>query len=80
MICEKGFRNKPLSAEQKKMNKVKSGVRCRVEHVFGSMKMRMGDEILRGIGFARARFWIGMRNLMYNMGRLVSLQRPKAAN
>ena len=79
MICEKGFRNKPLSVEQKKMNKVKSCVRCRVEHVFGSMKMRMGDEILRSIGFARARFWIGMRNLMYNMSRLVSLSRPKVA-
>ena len=59
------------------MNKIKSSVRCRVEHVFGEMKMRMGNEILRSIGFARARFWIGMRNLMYNMSRFVSLNRPK---
>jgi IS5 family transposase len=77
MICEKGYRNTPLTEEQKAMNKIKSSVRCRVEHVFGSMKMRMGNEILRSIGFARARFWIGMRNLMYNMGRFVSLMRPK---
>ena len=77
MICEKGYRNKPLTEEQKKMNKMKSSVRCRVEHVFGAMKMRMGKEILRSIGFARARFWIGVRNLMYNMSRLVSLKRPK---
>ena len=78
-ICEKGFRNKPLTETQKTMNKIKSSVRCRVEHIFGAQKMRMGDELLRSIGFARARFWIGMRNLMYNMGRFVSLKRPKAA-
>ena len=77
MIHEKGYRNKPLTEEQKKMNKIKSSVRCRVEHVFGSMKMRMGNEILRSIGFARARFWIGMRNLMYNFSRYVSLKCPK---
>jgi len=78
MICEKGFRNKPLAEEQKKMNRLKSSVRCRVEHVFGSMKMRMfGNEILRSIGLARARFWIGMRNLMDNMSRFVSLSRPQ---
>ncbi len=28
---------------------------------------------------ARAKFWIGMRNLMYNMNRFVSLKRAKAA-
>jgi IS5 family transposase len=77
MICEKGYRNKPLTEQQKAFNKVKSSVRCRVEHVFGAMKMRMGNEILRSIGFGRARFWIGMRNLMYNFSRLVSLKCPK---
>jgi len=74
-ICEKGYRNKPLTEEQKKLNREKSRVRCRVEHIFGAQKMRMGNEILRSIGFARARFWIGMRNLMYNMSRFVSLRR-----
>jgi IS5 family transposase len=78
-ICEKGYRNHPLTEEQKASNRVKSKVRCRIEHIFGSQKMRMGNEVLRSIGFARARFWIGMRNLMYNMSRLVSLKRPKLA-
>jgi len=77
MINERGCGKKLLTEEQKKMNKMKSSVRCRIEHVFGAMKMRMGDEVLRSIGFARARFWIGMRNLMYNMSRLVSLKYPK---
>ena len=79
MVCEKGYRNHPLSEEQKKMNRLKSGIRCRVEHVFGVMKMRMGDETLRSIGFGRVRFWIGVRNLPCqmsngNMCRFVSLR------
>jgi IS5 family transposase len=78
MICEKGYRNNPLTEDQKATNKVKSSVRCRVEHVFGAKKMRMGNEILRSIGLERAAFWIGMRNLMYNFGRFVSLKCPKA--
>jgi len=78
-ICEKGYRNKPLTEEQKESNRLKSKVRCRIEHIFGAQKMRMGNEVLRSIGLARTRFLIGMRNLMYNMSRLVSLKRPKPA-
>jgi IS5 family transposase len=78
-ICEKGYRNKPLTEKQKESNRKKSRVRCRVEHIFGEMKMRMGNEVLRTIGMARARFVIGMRNLVYNMSRFVSLKRPKPA-
>ena len=78
MICEKGYRNNPLTEEQKERNREKSKIRCRIEHVFGAMKSRCRDEILRTIGKARAKFWIGMKNLTYNMGRLVSLKRPKA--
>jgi len=47
MICEKGYRNKLLSEEQQKMNKMKSKVRCRVEQIFGAMKVRCRDELLR---------------------------------
>jgi len=79
MICEKGDRNKPLTEEQKASNRMKSKVRCRIEHIFGEQKMRMGNEVLRSIGFARARFWIGMRNLMDNLSRLVSLKYRKVA-
>jgi len=76
-ICEKGFRNHPLTDEQKESNRLKSKVRCRVEHIFGAMKNRCRDEVLRTIGIARAKFWIGLRNLVYNMSRFVSLKRPK---
>ena len=37
MICEKGRRNYPLTEEQKKMNRLKSRIRSRVEHVFVAM-------------------------------------------
>jgi len=76
-ICEKGYRNHPLTEEQKLFNRIKSSVRCRVEHVFGAMKMRLGNEILRTIGLERAAFWIGLRNLTYNLGRFVSLKCPR---
>jgi len=78
-ICEKGFRNKPLTEEQKESNRKKSKVRCRVEHIFGAMKVRCRDEVLRSIGLERAAFWVGMRNLVYNLSRFVSLKCPKVA-
>ena len=65
---------KPLSAEQQKMNKMKSKVRCRVD---GAMRVRCRDEVLRSIGLERAAFWIGMRNLVHNFSRFVSLRCPK---
>jgi IS5 family transposase len=77
--CAKGSRGKPLTEEQKEFNCVKSSVRCRVEHIFGAMKVRCRDEVLRSIGLERAAFWIGMRNLVYNLSRFVSLKRPKVA-
>ena len=77
-ICERIPKSRPLLIpEVKENNREKSKIRCRIEHVFGEMKMRMGDETLRTIGFARARFWIGMRNLCYNMSRLLTLKKTK---
>jgi len=68
-ICEKGYRNKPLSETQKANNKKKSSIRVRVEHIFGFMTNTMKGMYIRSIGIARARFAIGMMNLVYNMSR-----------
>jgi IS5 family transposase len=76
-IIERAYRNTPLTDEQKENNKLKSKIRVRVEHIFDAQKMRMGNEIVRTIGMIRAKFQIGMRNLVYNMSRLVSLKRVK---
>ncbi|MDR3110916.1 MAG: transposase [Planctomycetaceae bacterium] len=55
-------------------------MRCRIEHVFGEQKMRMKEETLRSIGFAKAKFWIGMRNLSSNINRYLSLKKLGRVN
>jgi IS5 family transposase len=68
-ICAKGTRGKALSEEEKAKNREKSRIRCRVEHVFGSMWQKVRDRVMRCIGMARAKTKIGLRNLAYNMTR-----------
>ena len=72
-LCEKGFRNKPLTDERKAGNREKSRIRCRVEHIFGVMKSRAKDDVMRCIGMARAGVQTGMRNRVYHVGRYVYL-------
>ena len=74
-ICEKGYRNHPLTEEQKAKNREKSKVRCRIEHVFGYMTGSMRGITFRGIGKTRADFNIGLTNLVYNMCRYATLRR-----
>ncbi len=50
-----------------------------VEHVFGAQSNDMGGTLVRGIGLVRARARIGLKNLAYNMRRLVQLERLAAA-
>lgn len=76
-ICEKGYRNHPLTEEQKKSNRDKSKIRCRIEHVFGYMTGSMRGITFRGIGQNRADFNIGLTNLVYNMCRYATLLQPK---
>jgi IS5 family transposase len=76
-IIEKGIRNQPLTPRQRFWDRVKSSVRCRVEHVFGEQKKRMGDETLRTIDGKRATFWIGMRNIVSNMSCAITLMELK---
>jgi transposase, IS5 family len=68
-IHEKGYRNKPLTDEQKAENKRKSSVLARIEHVFGYVTDTMRGITVRSIGIARARFNIGLTNLIYNLCR-----------
>ena len=75
-ITEKASRHKKLTAEQRKSNRIKSKVRCRVEHVFGFMKTSMKGLAVRSIGLARATFNVGLSNLIYNICRYEFLRRP----
>ena len=72
-INEKGYRNNPLTVEQKNSNREKSRIRARVEHVFGFMTVSMGGIIIRTIGIVRAKAGIARRNLAYNLKRYTYL-------
>ncbi len=74
-VHRKGVRGKPLSEQGKSSNRTKSTVRSRVEHVFGAQANDMGGALVRTIGLVRAKAKIGMKNLAYNMRRLVQLRR-----
>ena len=62
----------------RRANALKSTVRSRVEHVFAVQKDKM-DLFVRTVGLARATTKIGMANLVYNLKRLVFLQRLAAS-
>jgi IS5 family transposase len=68
-VNEKGYRNKPLTEEQKSSNREKSKTRSRVEHVFGFMEQSMKGLIIRSVGITRATGIIGLINLTYNLFR-----------
>lgn len=72
-IHYKSNRNHPTTEFQDKLNKLRSKVRARVEHVFGHMENSMGGNWLRVVGQMRARMKIGMRNLAYNMQRFTHI-------
>jgi len=78
-IHARAARNRPLTQREQSANTTRSRVRARVEHVFGHQENSMAGKIVRTIGMARARVKIGMMNLVYNMRRLVQLERVAAA-
>lgn len=68
-IHERGYRDHPLTEEQKEKNREKSRVRARIEHIFGFITISMRGIFVRSVGMLRAKFNIGMINLVYNMFR-----------
>lgn len=68
--ARKGCRNRKLTDWEKRGNRTRSRVRCRIEHVFGIQAQMAGNLILRTIGKVRAEVKIGLRNLAYNIHRL----------
>jgi len=72
-IHEKGYRNKPLTEEQKASNRIKSKTRARVEHIFGFIENSMNGSYIRSIGIKRATAIIGLMNLTYNIFRAIQI-------
>ena len=69
---------RPMPETTRPANALKSKVRSGVEHVFAVQKDKM-DLFIRTVGIARARVKIGIANMVYNMKRLVFLDRLAAA-
>ena len=65
---------RPMSLRSARANARKAKVRAGIEHVFAAQKSRMGL-FIRTVGLARARTKIGLANLVYNVKRLVFLER-----
>ncbi len=78
-VHRRARRNRPLSRREQAGNTTRSRVRARVEHVFGHQHTSMRGTIVRTIGIVRARAKIGLMNLVYNISRLVQLERVAAA-
>jgi IS5 family transposase len=79
-IHEKGYRNNPLTEDQKAGNRVKSKTRVRVEHVFGFMEQSMNGLVVRSVGILRATGIIGLINLTYNIFRFEQVKRLNIIN
>jgi IS5 family transposase len=71
-IHRKGYREHPLNERSREANRKKSAIRARIEHVFGRQS-QFGEKLMRCIGKLRARNWIGLRNLVYNLDRFARL-------
>ena len=76
----KGHRNRPPNEREKRGKKNRSKVRARAEHILGTQSNDMGATLVRSIGLARAKARIGLKNLTYNMRRLVKLERIAVAS
>ena len=79
-VHKKGYRNKPLTEEQKNQNREKSKTRARVEHVFGFMEQSMNGLAVKSVGIARASGIIGLINLTYNLFRYEQVVRLNILN
>lgn len=76
---EKGYRNHPLTEEQKENNRKKSKIRARIEHIYGFITGSMRGITVRSIGLQRAGFNIGLTNLVYNLCRYTILKRQRVS-
>lgn len=75
-VCDRAYRNTPLTEEQKISNTQKSRTRSRVEHIFGFMETCMNGMIFNQIGIKRITATVGLMNLTYNMFRKIQLTAP----
>lgn len=72
-ILAKGYRNKPLSKSEKRINKLLSTIRNKVERPFAYMKQVLQYQRCSYYDIGRNRFEFIIYALVYNIRRLVTL-------
>lgn len=73
-ITERAYRNKPLTKEQTRHNRIHSGTRSIVERVFGVLKLHYGMPKARYLGIDRNRARIGVMGFAHNLKRGFNIQ------
>jgi hypothetical protein len=76
-VHRKKPRGKHMPARTARANAAKSTIRARIKHVFARQKDQMAL-FIRTIGIARAETKITLANLVYNIDRLIFLERQAA--
>jgi IS5 family transposase len=74
-IIRRAWRNRALTEADKRVNRGRSRIRARIEHVFGMMAMCVKATFNRCIGLARNQASIALLNLTYNLVRFEQIQR-----
>ena len=74
-LLKRAYRNKPLTAEHKRQNRLASGTRSIVERVFGVLKLHYGMGQARYLGIARNKARFGVMALAYNIKRGIAIHR-----
>lgn len=72
-IMDKGARNRNLTPEEKKSNKVKSRIRANVERVFAHLKQWFGYTRVRYIGLSKNRLQLKLLAIAYNLKRSAAI-------
>lgn len=72
-ILEKGYRNKPLSKADKKLNRMLSSVRNKVERPFAYMSRILGYTRCSYYDYQRNRFEFILKSFVYNIRRMITL-------
>ena len=78
-LIRRAYRNKPLSAEDKKFNRMHSGVRSIVERVFGVLKQHYGMAKARYLGINRNRTRVELMCVAHNLKRGLSIKQASCA-
>jgi transposase, IS5 family len=77
-IMHTGYRNRPLTARQRKQNKAFAKIRNAVEKPFAYMKIVLNYTRCRYYDFQRNRFQFSLAVVVYNISRLVTLTLKRA--